>query len=267
MGEGRRRTRRRNRRQRRRNPGRKPRRFLRRGERGAQGRARPCAPRAEEELSAVKSELEESRAAAAASEENLRSLSEAYNGLEAEVFRHEEESRGLRARARLEAFEKNAGASAPVAAPPAADALAAAKEEGRREAVDQMARRLEETEMAAAADVEAARADATELRRQLEAAREEGRRAATDEMASRIEASAAEAEAAHEAELGDLLVCLGQEESKRTRSTRDWWRNTARARLNSTRCWNRASRTTTKKTRERGAPPSARRKRQSRAPS
>ena len=36
---------RRNRRQRRRYPGRKPRRFLRRGERGAQGRARPCAPR------------------------------------------------------------------------------------------------------------------------------------------------------------------------------------------------------------------------------
>lgn len=177
---------------------------------GALDRARRAA---EEELSAVKSELEESRAAAAASEENLRSLSEAYNGLEAEVFRHEEESRGLRAR--LEAFEKNAGASAPVAAPPAADALAAAKEEGRREAVDQMARRLEETEMAAAADVEAARADATELRRQLEAAREEGRRAATDEMASRIEASAAEAEAAHEAELGDLLVCLGQEESKK----------------------------------------------------
>ena len=79
-----------------------------------------------------------------------------------------------------------------------------------------MARRLEETEMAAAADVGgAARADATELRRQLDAAREEGRRAATDEMASRIEASAAEAEAAHEAELGDLLVCLGQEESKK----------------------------------------------------
>ena len=194
---------------------------------GALDRARRAA---EEELSAVKAELEESRAAAAASEENLRSLSEAYNGLEAEVFRHEEEARGLRAR--LEASEKNAGASAPVAAPPGSDALAAAKEEGRREAVDQMARRLEETEEAAAADVEAARADAAELRRQLEAAakassaasataealaaaREEGRRAATDEMASRIEASAAEAEAAHEAELGDLLVCLGQEESKK----------------------------------------------------
>jgi hypothetical protein len=186
---------------------------------GALDRARRAA---EEELSAVKAELEESRAAAAASEENLRSLSEAYNGLEAEVFRHEEEARGLRAR--LEASEKNAGASAPVAAPPAADALAAAKEEGRREAVDQMARRLEETEEAAAADVEAARADAAELRRQLEAAataealaaaREEGRRAATDEMASRIEASTAEAEAAHEAELGDLLVCLGQEENKK----------------------------------------------------
>ena len=53
----------RNRRQRRRNPGRKPRRFLRRGERGGSKGALDRARRAaEEELSAVKSELEESRA-------------------------------------------------------------------------------------------------------------------------------------------------------------------------------------------------------------
>ena len=154
-----------------------------------------AAAAAEEELRVTKAELEEARMMVASSEENLRGLSEAYNGLELEVSKRDDELEALRAR--LEIFEGADAASAPAAAgnprpqTPDPAALAAAREEGRREAISEMAHRLEETEEAAAADVAAAR--------------ERGAREAE-------EAAAAAAEA--EAEMSDLLACLGQEESK-----------------------------------------------------
>ena len=229
---------------------------------GALDRARRAA---EEELSAVKSELEESRAAAAASEENLRSLSEAYNGLEAEVFRHEEESRGLRAR--LEAFEKNAGASAPVAAPPAADA--GGGEGGgspRGCGSDGSAIGRDGDGGGGGRRSRPSRRDGTSASARGGAggrsACGDGRDGVEDRSVCRRRRRLRTRRSS-----ATFWCASGKRRAKRTRSTRDWWRNTARARLNSTRCWNRASRTTTKKTRERGAPPSARRKRQSRAPS
>ena len=152
-----------------------------------------AAAAAEEELRVTKAELEEARMMVASSEENLRGLSEAYNGLELEVSKRDDELEALRAR--LEIFEGADAASAPAAAgnprpqTPDPAALAAAREEGRREAISEMAHRLEETEEAAAADV----ADARE--RGAREAEERRRRGG-------------------EAEAGDLLACLGREESK-----------------------------------------------------
>jgi len=151
-----------------------------------------AAAAAEEELRVTKAELEEARMMVASSEENLRGLSEAYNGLELEVSRRDDELEALRAR--LESAGADAASAPAAAGNPAPDpaALAAAREEGRREAISEMAHRLEETEEAAAADVAAAR--------------ERGAREAEEAAA----AAAAEAEA----EMSDLLACLGQEESK-----------------------------------------------------
>ena len=115
-----------------------------------------AAAAAEEELRVTKAELEEARMMVASSEENLRGLSEAYNGLELEVSKRDDELEALRAR--LEIFEGADAASAPAAAgnprpqTPDPAALAAAREEGRREAISEMAHRLEETEEAAAAE-------------------------------------------------------------------------------------------------------------------
>ena len=156
-----------------------------------------AAAAAEQELRETKAELEEARMMVASSEENLRGLSEAYNGLELEVSRRDDELEALRARLAAGADVGAPAASAQTkplagdASAPDAAALAAAREEGRREAISEMAHRLEETEEAAAADVAAAR--------------ERGAREAE-------EAAAAAAEA--EAEMSDLLACLGQEESK-----------------------------------------------------
>ena len=160
-----------------------------------------AAAAAEKELRETKAELEEARLMVASSEENLRGLAEAYNGLERELARRDDELEAMRAR--LAAGADAAGANAAganAAGAPARDAnlapdpaaLAAAREEGRREAISEMAHRLEETEEAAAADVAAAR--------------ERGKKEAEEAAA----AAAAEAEA----EMSDLLACLGQEESK-----------------------------------------------------
>ena len=183
------------------------------------------------ELRAVKLELEESRSATAGAEESLRSLSEAYNGLEAEVFRHEEENRALRER-----LEGLGAEPKPLTAPTSSEAdLAAAREEGRAGAIAEMARRIEEAEEAAAADVVAAeergrRSAIAEFAAKLDtsgmdddvgavaAAREEGRREGAAELARVVQekdAEAAEAAEQAESELNDLLVCLGQEESKK----------------------------------------------------
>ena len=187
----------------------------------------------ESELRAVKLELEESRSGALSAEESLRSLSEAYNGLETEVFRHEEENRSLLQR--LESQGGVASAPAPVPAPTAEADLAAAREEGRRAAIAEMAVKIEETEEAAAADVAAAeergrKSAIAEFAAKLDtsgmdddvgaiaAAREEGRKEGAAELARTIEskdAEAAEAAEVAESELNDLLVCLGQEESKK----------------------------------------------------
>jgi hypothetical protein len=187
----------------------------------------------ESELRAVKLELEESRSGALSAEESLRSLSEAYNGLETEVFRHEEENRSLLQR--LESGGGVASAPAPVPAPTAEADLAAAREEGRRAAIAEMAAKIEETEEAAAADVAAAeergrKSAIAEFAAKLDAsgmdddvgaiaaAREEGRKEGAAELARTIEskdAEAAEAAEVAESELNDLLVCLGQEESKK----------------------------------------------------
>ena len=171
----------------------------------ARARARAAA---EEELKATRAELEEARAAASAAEANLRSLSEAYNGLESELLRREEEARGVRGELE-EALEAREAGKKPDAAAASASALASAREEGRREAISEMARRLEETETAAAAEVAAAEEEARGLRARLEAAE-----AAAAAAAEAEEAEEAEAEDP-ESELNDLLVCLGQEEAKR----------------------------------------------------
>ena len=191
----------------------------------------------EAELRAVKLELEESRAAANGAEESLRSLSEAYNGLEAEVFRHEEENRSLRRRLETgggDATIPNPNPN-PTPAPTSEADLAAAREEGRRAAIAEMAGRIEEAEEAAAADVVAAeergrRSAVAEFAAKLDtsgmdddvgavaAAREEGRREGAADLARVVEekdAEAAEAAEQAESELNDLLVCLGQEESKK----------------------------------------------------
>jgi hypothetical protein len=172
----------------------------------ARARARAAA---EEELKATRAELEEARAAATAAEANLRSLSEAYNGLESELLRREEEARGVRGELE-EALEAREAEKKPDAAAASASALASAREEGRREAISEMARRLEETETAAAAEVAAAEEEARGLRARLEAAE-----AAAAAEAVEAEAVEAEAEEDPESELNDLLVCLGQEEAKR----------------------------------------------------
>jgi hypothetical protein len=154
-----------------------------------------AAAAAEKELRETKAELEEARLMVASSEENLRGLAEAYNGLERELARRDDELEAMRARlaAGADAAGANAaGAPARDADAPDPAALAAAREEGRREAISEMAHRLEETEEAAAADVAAAR--------------ERGKKEAEEAAA----AAAAEAEA----EMSDLLACLGQEESK-----------------------------------------------------
>ena len=190
----------------------------------------------EAELRAVKLELEESRAAANGAEESLRSLSEAYNGLEAEVFRHEEENRSLRRRLESDALAPESSAGPPLPAPKTSEAdLAAAKEEGRRVAIAEMAGRIEEAEEAARLDVVAAeergrRTAIAEFAAKLDtsgmdddvgavaAAREEGRREGAAELARVVQekdAEAAEAAEQAESELNDLLVCLGQEESKK----------------------------------------------------
>jgi hypothetical protein len=150
-----------------------------------------AAAAAEEELRVTKAELEEARMMVASSNENLRGLSEAYNGLELEVSRRDDELEALRAR--LESAGADAASAPAAAGNPAPDpaALAAAREEGRREAISEMAHRLEETEEAAAADVAAAR-----------------------ERGAREAEAAAAAAAEAEAEMSDLLACLGQEESK-----------------------------------------------------
>ena len=143
----------------------------------------------EEELRNTKAELAEALSAIASSEENLRGLSQAYNGLESEMVKRDEENAGL-----LEKLEAvgtaNVAPVAPVAPDPAA--LAAAREEGRRTAIAEMAQQLEETEEAAAADVAAAR------------------RAGAEEAEALAAAAAEEAET----EMSDMLTCLGQEESK-----------------------------------------------------
>ena len=154
-----------------------------------------AAAAAEQELRETKAELEEARMMVASSEENLRGLSEAYNGLELELARRDDELEALRVR--VAASADVSAASAPAAAlaggssAPDPAALAAAREEGRREAISEMAHRLEETEEAAAADVAAAR-----------------------ERGEKEAAAAAAAAAEAEAEMSDLLACLGQEESK-----------------------------------------------------
>ena len=192
---------------------------------------------AEDELRRLRAELEDAKAAAASSEENLRSLSEAYNGLEATAHGAEEEAKTLREQLAAATTASATAVSFAPAAPattPSPEDLLAAKEEGRREAVAEMAKRLEETAASAAADVAAAREDGrreaiSEMATKLEddamsaptpprggagvsnEALQRARDHAVAEMTTKMEEAAAE----HESELSDLLICLGQEESKR----------------------------------------------------
>mmetsp|Transcript_16779 Transcript_16779/g.54870 ORF Transcript_16779/g.54870 Transcript_16779/m.54870 type:complete len:955 (-) Transcript_16779:69-2933(-) len=126
-------------------------------------------------VAAAQADADEARGAASKLEEQLQGLSAAYNSLEAEAFKHEEENRLLKA-------QISSGEGGPPAPSPdpalSAEALEAARAEARAEAL---------------AELEAA----------VSRARAEG-----------AEEGKAEAEAAGESELNDLLVCLGQEESK-----------------------------------------------------
>ena len=151
------------------------------------------------ELTRTKAELDEARGLVASGEENLRGLAQAYNGLEVEMAKRDEECASLRLRVvRLEKSEQGNREEATrkpsekVTASDLQAQLAIAREEGRRDAISEMARQLEETEEAAAADVAAARTAG--------AAEAEQRAASAAETAL--------------AEMSDLLACLGQEESK-----------------------------------------------------
>lgn len=103
---------------------------------GAEAEAEAARLRAEVEH--LRSELAEARETLARSEESMQGLSQAYNSLEADVFRREEEERVLRLR--IEELTR-AGGGAPAAAAPAGATkaeLEAARREGeeagRREA-------------------------------------------------------------------------------------------------------------------------------------
>ena len=128
------------------------------------------------EIASLKRELEETKRLAEERQESLTSLSSAYNGLEAEVYRLESEADGLRAKLHA---ASDAGS---VAAPDTA-ALDVAREAGRLEG-----------------------------RRLAEAEAEMKLRAAVD---AAVDAAVTEANDAHEAELNDLLACLGQEEASK----------------------------------------------------
>jgi len=137
---------------------------------------------AEKKTATLKAQLEESHAHLARNEESLKSLSEAYNGLEADVYRHEERERDLRAQVRaaeerVKAAE-TAGSVGGQGNAPDAGALAAAREEGYSTASSELTPKIEQARTEAYA---------------------EGRE---------------EAEKEGEGEMNDLLVCLGQEESK-----------------------------------------------------
>lgn len=126
-------------------------------------------------LETARAEAAEARAAAAKHEESLQSLSEAYNGLETDIYTHEEAERTLKAQlAAMEERAVSAERTGGGGGEASAEALAAVREEGYQQGKEE-----------AAGKAEAARAE-----------------------------GAAEAEAAGEAEMNDLLVCLGQEESK-----------------------------------------------------
>ena len=127
------------------------------------------------EIASLKRDLEETKRLAEERQESLTSLSSAYNGLEAEVYRLESEADGLRAKL----HESDAGS---VAAPDTA-ALDVARDAGRIEG-----RRIAEAE----AEVKLL--------------------AAVD---TAVKDAVKDANDAHEAELNDLLACLGQEEASK----------------------------------------------------
>mmetsp|Transcript_22789 Transcript_22789/g.43568 ORF Transcript_22789/g.43568 Transcript_22789/m.43568 type:complete len:169 (+) Transcript_22789:503-1009(+) len=117
-------------------------------------------------------------------ESSLQSLSEAYNTLELEVYKHEEKERKLEARLvaaeeRVETFEIAQHVTRFDAL--SAEALATAREEAYNLAFDS-------------------------INMKMESSRKDG-----------FEAGRMEALAEGESEMNDLLVCLGQEESKTER--------------------------------------------------
>ena len=112
------------------------------------------------ELTRTKAELDEARGLVASGEENLRGLAQAYNGLEVEMAKRDEECASLRLRVvRLEKSEQGNREEATrkpsekVTASDLQAQLAIAREEGRRDAISEMARQLEETALAEMSDL------------------------------------------------------------------------------------------------------------------
>ena len=120
-------------------------------------------------------------------QEAQTSLSTAYNGLEAEVYRLETEANGLREK--LHASSEFGGGAAPETS--SLDiARGAGREEGRRLAEAEAELRIRDAVDAALVD-------------------------ADSRLRAAVEAAVADARAADEAELNDLLACLGQEEASK----------------------------------------------------
>ena len=140
-----------------------------------------------QEIASLTSELEEVKKVAEERQEALTSLSTAYNGLEAEVYRLETEANGLREK--LHASSEFGGGAAPETS-----SLDIAREAGREEG-----RRLAEAEAE------------LRIRDAVDAALVD----ADSRLRAAVEAAVADARAADEAELNDLLACLGQEEASK----------------------------------------------------
>jgi hypothetical protein len=140
-----------------------------------------------QEISSLQTELEDVKKLAEERQEALTSLSTAYNGLEAEVYRLESEANGLREK--LHASLESGGGAAPETA-----SLDVAREAGREEG-----RRLAEAE------------NETRIRDAVDSALAD----ADSRLNDAVAAGVAAARANDEAELNDLLACLGQEEASK----------------------------------------------------